>query len=92
MIDECASEKKQLSSIAEALARISSAIEPVTETERVELKHGLGRVLAEPVYSAINSPFERNSAMDGYALKCNRTDKKLNVLKTILCYSILLKI
>ena len=67
MIDECASEKKQLSSIAEALARISSAIEPVTETERVELKHGLGRVLAEPVYSAINSPFERNSAMDGYA-------------------------
>ena len=44
MIDECASEKKQLSSIAEALARISSAIEPVTETERVELKHGLGRV------------------------------------------------
>jgi len=67
MIDECASEKKQLSSIAEALACISSAIEPVTETECVDLKYALGRVLAAPVYSAINSPFERNSAMDGYA-------------------------
>ena len=67
MIDICAQEKKQLSSITAALARIASAIEPVTETERVTLKNALGRVLAEPIYSAINSPFDRNSAMDGYA-------------------------
>ena len=67
MIDHCAQEKKQLSSITEALARITSAIEAVIETERVPLKNSLGRVLAEPIYSAINSPFDRNSAMDGYA-------------------------
>ena len=67
MIDACAQEKNQLSSITHALARITSAIDSVTETERVTLKNALGRVLAEPVYSAINSPFERNSAMDGYA-------------------------
>ena len=67
MTDECAQEKKQLSSIKDALASIASAIESVTETESVTLKNALGRVLAVPIYSAINSPFDRNSAMDGYA-------------------------
>ncbi|MFI3222620.1 MAG: molybdopterin molybdotransferase MoeA, partial [Methylococcaceae bacterium] len=67
MIDECAQEKKQLSTITEALARIASVIESVTETESVTLNNALGRVLAEPIYSTINSPFDRNSAMDGYA-------------------------
>ena len=67
MIDECAQEKKQLSTITEALAHIASAIDSLTETESLSLKIALGRVLAEPIYSAINSPFDRNSAMDGYA-------------------------
>lgn len=67
MMDVCAQEKNQLSSITDAIARIASAIDAVTETERVTLKNALGRVLAEPVYSAINSPFDKNSAMDGYA-------------------------
>jgi molybdopterin molybdotransferase len=67
MIDECAQEKKQLSTITESLVRIASAIESVTETESVTLNNALGRVLAEPIYSTINSPFDRNSAMDGYA-------------------------
>ena len=67
MIDACAQEKKPLSTIATALARIASAIESVTETESITLKNALGRVLAEPIYSTINSPFDRNSAMDGYA-------------------------
>ncbi len=67
MIDVCAQEKNQMSSITKALAGIAAAIESVTETEIVSLKLALGRVLAEPLYSAINSPFDRNSAMDGYA-------------------------
>ena len=67
MIDVCAQEKKQMSSITAALSRIASAIESVTETESVTLKNALGRVLAEPIYSTINSPFDRNSAMDGSA-------------------------
>ena len=67
MIDVCAQETKQLGTIRNALARISSAIDSVAETEIVNLKSALGRVTAEPIYSAINSPFDRNSAMDGYA-------------------------
>ena len=76
MMDVCAQEKNQLSSITDAIARIASAIDAVTETECVTLKNALGRVLAEPVYSAINSPFDKNSAMDGYAFSKRKSNER----------------
>ena len=67
MIDLCSQESPPLLSIDAALARIKDAITPVAGSEKVVLKNALGRVLSESVYSPINSPHDRNSAMDGYA-------------------------
>lgn len=67
MIDACSLEAKQLLSLKEALEKIKVAIQPVSGVEKVTLKNALGRVLAEPVYSRINIPHDRNAAMDGYA-------------------------
>ena len=43
------------------------------ESEKVELKHLGGRVLAEPIFSPLNVPNFNRSAMDGYALKAKET-------------------
>ena len=67
MIDLCSQESKPMLSIDEALARIKASIHPIKESETVTLKNALGRVLTEPVYSSVNSPLERNAAMDGFA-------------------------
>ena len=58
-----------LLSVEEALQRIQSIIEPVTETQTLGLMDALHHVLAEDVISPINVPPYMNSAMDGYALK-----------------------
>lgn len=68
MIDPCSLERKPLMSIDEALAQIKAATQSVTDSEKVGLKSALGRVLTEDVISPINMPYDRNSAMDGYAL------------------------
>jgi len=52
----------------EARERIIAEIAAVTEVESVALREALGRVLARPVYSGVDVPSHRNSAMDGYAL------------------------
>ena len=67
MIDFCSQESNPLLSIDAALERIKAAIHPVAGSEKVALKNALGRVLSESVYSPINSPHDRNAAMDGYA-------------------------
>jgi molybdopterin molybdotransferase len=64
--DPCAS--PGLLSVADALARLLGAAEPVRETEEVALAASLGRVLACDVFSAVDVPPADNSAMDGYAL------------------------
>jgi molybdopterin molybdotransferase len=68
MIDLCSQEPKPLLSLEEALARIKAALQPVAGSETVALKSALGRVLAQPVFTPIDIPHERNAAMDGYAL------------------------
>lgn len=55
-------------SVAEAAARITSAVAPLG-TERVPLREALGRVLAADVVSPITLPHWTNSAMDGYAVR-----------------------
>jgi molybdopterin molybdotransferase len=52
----------------EARARILAAVRPVEGSETLDLREALGRVLSEPVRSAVNVPAHDNSAMDGYAL------------------------
>ncbi|MEQ1739299.1 MAG: gephyrin-like molybdotransferase Glp [Methyloglobulus sp.] len=68
MIYPCSIETSPLLSVGGALAKIEADIQPVTATERVVLKSALGRVLAEDIVSPINIPYDRNSAMDGYAI------------------------
>lgn len=75
MIDACSLEPKPLLSIDDALERIKTAVQPISDTEKLTVENALGRVLAEPVYSPINIPHDRNAAMDGYAFaSADKTD------------------
>ena len=55
-------------SVTEAHERLARNRRVLTETETVELRACLGRVLATDIVSSINVPPADNSAMDGYAL------------------------
>ncbi len=52
-----------------ARARILAAITPIATRERLALRNGLDRFLAEPIVSPIDVPGHTNSAMDGFALR-----------------------
>lgn len=65
-MDYCS--QPELLPVADAIARMQIAITPIGATEVVELQTALDRVLAEPIFSAVNIPSHDNSAMDGYAL------------------------
>ena len=54
--------------VEEALARIKQSAEAVPETENLDIRSALGRVLAQDIESRINVPSHTNSAMDGYAI------------------------
>jgi len=58
-----------LLTVDEARRRIDALVTPVVPFERVALRDGLGRVLAEPVVATIQVPPHRNSAVDGYAVQ-----------------------
>ncbi len=55
--------------VAKARELIRSFLTPMTGIERVHVRSGLGRVLAEDVVSPIAVPGHDNSAMDGYAVR-----------------------
>lgn len=55
--------------IEAAISNMLKNVNPVSETEWVELEEALERVLAEDIISKINVPPADNSAMDGYALR-----------------------
>jgi molybdopterin molybdotransferase len=57
-----------LLSVAEALARVTSGLEPI-EAERVALESASGRVLAEDLAARVTQPPFDASAMDGYAVR-----------------------
>ena len=50
-----------------AIKRITDAIAPIAEQERVAVRSALGRVLSADVLSPNPVPMHTNSAMDGYA-------------------------
>jgi molybdopterin molybdotransferase len=55
--------------VDKALEAIRACLSPIAETERVPIRAGLGRVLAEDIVPSINVPAHDNSAMDGYAVR-----------------------
>jgi molybdopterin molybdotransferase len=56
-------------SVAKAREVIARFLAPVSTTERVAVRAGLGRVLAEDIVSPLDVPAHDNSAMDGYAVR-----------------------
>ena len=58
-----------LLSVQEALNKIKETVQPVQETEIVQLAHSLNRILSEDTFSPIPLPPFKSSAMDGFALK-----------------------
>ena len=69
MIETC--DSPGLLPIHSAISNMLKQINPVLESELIELDEALGRVLAEDVVSNINVPPHDNSAMDGYAMRCD---------------------
>lgn len=62
-------DEPQLMPVTDALAQMLAEVNTVTETETLPLAQTLDRILATPIYAAINVPAYANSAMDGYALR-----------------------
>jgi len=61
--------KTSLTSVSAAQQQIMSTVKCELATESVSLFHSRGRVLSEPVVSAVDVPPADNSAMDGYAMR-----------------------
>jgi molybdopterin molybdotransferase len=68
--------------VEEALAQILARARPLA-TERVDVGHALGRVLAEPVVSRREIPPWPNSSMDGYAVRAADTQRAPVTLKVV---------
>lgn len=58
----------KLLSVAGALERIRTTLQPINGFETLFLRSALGRVLYDDLLSPIDVPNYRNSAMDGYAI------------------------
>jgi molybdopterin molybdotransferase len=69
-------------SVAQARLYIQQFLTPVQETERISIKHALGRVLASPVISSLNVPGHNNSAMDGFAFRHTEAAQPLRIVGT----------
>jgi molybdopterin molybdotransferase len=55
--------------VDKAVEAIRACLTPVEETEKVEVRKALGRVLAQEIVPEIDVPAHDNSAMDGYAVR-----------------------
>jgi len=54
-------------SVSEVQQQIQDAIVPVTQSQEIDLRDGLNRILAHDIFAAMDLPAFNNSAMDGYA-------------------------
>jgi molybdopterin molybdotransferase len=57
--------------VDKARQAILACLAPINETEKVEVRAALGRVLGEDIVPRINVPAHDNSAMDGYAVRAS---------------------
>ena len=53
--------------VNQAMAHIRETIDPITDTETLDIHSSLGRVCSADITSEFNVPNHTNSAMDGYA-------------------------
>ncbi len=67
-----------------ARAAILACLSPIKDSEAVDVRSALGRVLAEDIVPQINVPAHDNSAMDGYAVRFSDLDKPLKEIGTAL--------
>ena len=67
----CCTDTQDTLTLTQALDRIKKEIQPIQGFERVALRSGLGRILAQEVISPVNVPGYANAAMDGYAVKAD---------------------
>ena len=56
--------------VAKARAFINTFLSPVKGFARLPIRSALGRVLSEDITSPVNVPAHINSAMDGWAIRC----------------------
>jgi molybdopterin molybdotransferase len=67
--DDCFSFGGPLMSVDDAVAIIAARVAAVAETERVDLLHADGRILAADIAAPLPLPPFTNSAVDGYAVR-----------------------
>lgn len=72
-----------LTSLNEALELVLADALAAPDTESASLADALGRTLAEDVRAAVPVPNHDNSAMDGYALRAEDSDKELRIAQRI---------
>ncbi|MGH8282622.1 MAG: molybdopterin molybdotransferase MoeA, partial [Gammaproteobacteria bacterium] len=66
----CGGHHAKAMTLESALEAVLNSVSAVKETQNVGLMDALDRVLAQNVYSGVDVPGHTNSAMDGYALRC----------------------
>ncbi|WP_145492924.1 molybdopterin molybdotransferase MoeA [Yersinia aleksiciae] len=74
-MDHC--NTSDLLSLEQALTKMLSQVTPMQATEVVPLTHAAGRITASAITSPIAVPPFANSAMDGYAVRCNELSSRL---------------
>ena len=66
-----------------ACAAIRSCLSVVQETETVNTREALGRILAQDIVPTINVPAHDNSAMDGYAVRFSDLNHEETILSEV---------
>ncbi|WP_165840100.1 bifunctional molybdopterin-guanine dinucleotide biosynthesis adaptor protein MobB/molybdopterin molybdotransferase MoeA [Motiliproteus coralliicola] len=84
----CGGPASNLLPVEQGRQQILETVTALPQTQQLDLRHALGRVLAEPVVSPINVPAYNNSAMDGYAVRSadiqSDGDTRLEVVGSVL--------
>jgi molybdopterin molybdotransferase len=69
--------------VDKARQAILACLTPINETEKVEVRAALGRVLGEDIVPSIDVPAHDNSAMDGYAVRFSDLGQNETLLEEI---------
>ena len=72
-----------LTDLNDALTLVLEDAHILAETEPCVLAQARGRVLAEAVTAKVAVPFDDNSAMDGYAMRSEDSNRRLTVTQRI---------
>ena len=74
-IDPCFENQPSMLNVEQAIAELLRDAKAVGKTERINLMTATGRILAQDLESLIDVPGFDNSAMDGYALNTNDSER-----------------